>query len=310
MSSKAMIMYFAQHGSSSVFSNLAAYPARITGAIHWGFFSFNDTAALILFFLGALYLLLRVKRYKKNMLFLLIWIFSTLPLFFFKSGVLTAEVSNSSIFGALTISAGFIIYDLFSDRKLKWAGALIFGIIILSNLTLFVRNDFKDQNIFIIQSLVLGEEKQAVDYTYSSSRDKDFSVCALTNPLTINTLWSFLYKYYGEKKYGYIPYWSGKKQFLNASYMPYDENHSKQRYLIIEPPGGFPEFTKTTTVYQEDQISLLGGEKNFGLITVQKRELSPNKGEERDTQGLSHQDKQAAKDLLSYEQSYSCYNTY
>jgi len=310
MSTKAMLAYLNSHQSSSVLSNLSSYPDRISGAVHWGFFSFDDRLGLLLLAGVVIFLLYRFKTNRKPIMFLLIWLFSTLPLFFFKTGVLTAEVSNSSIFGALAIAFGFVIYDLVSSKKLWLVGAAMLVAVIASNLTLFVSNNFLDQNLFSLQSLVLGQEKQIIDYTYTTSTDKKFSVCALTNPLTINTLWSFLYKYYGEKKYGYLPDWSGKKQFLNASYLPYDVNHVNQRYLIIEPPGGFPDFTKWATIYQEDQMSNLIDKKYIGTIQVEKRILAPNKGKPRDTQHLSIDYMRRTVSLLSDDQNYSCYNTY
>ncbi len=310
MATKAMISYFGSHAgqSGSLLSNLNSYPARISGALHYGFFSFNKTLALLLFGGSLVYIYKTVKE-KKSLLFLLVWTFSTFPLFFFKSGVLTAEVINTSIFGALTIVFGLTIYNLFLS-KYKYLGVALLFIIVVSNLTLFIKNNFTSYKIFSLQTLVLKEEKQAIDYTYNSSSGKEFSVCALTNPLTINTLWSFLYNFYGKEKYGYLPYWSGKKQFLNSSLMPYDQNHVENRYLIIEPLGGIPEFTKWAIIYHEDQLSVLEEEKRFGDLTVQKRTFSPNKGLPRDTQDLSEDYLQRTVNLLSYEQSYSCYNSY
>lgn len=303
MGTKALIAYFGKHvsESGSLVSNLSAYPARISGALYFGFFSFNKLFSFLLLGGSLVYLYKEVKD-RKSILFLLLWTFSTFPLFFFRSGVITAEVINTSIFGALTIIFGLTIYKLLTS-KYSLVGLLILGAIIVSNLSLFVDNKFKPYNLFALQTLVLKNEKEAIDYTYESAKGEKFSICALTNPVTINTLWSYLYKYYGEKKYGYIPNWSGKKQFMHSSYLPYDQEHLPRRYLIIEPLGGIPEFAKWATIYQEDQVSILEEEKRFGDLIVQKRILDYNKGDPRETQGLSEEYLSRTLNLLTYEQS-------
>lgn len=310
MATKALLTYFFNHskeGGSSFLTNLNSYPARITGALYYGFFSFNRLLSIFLLG-GAIAYLIKVFKYRKSLLFLLIWFFSTLPLFFFKSGVLTTEVINTSIFGAITIIFACVVYELLKT-KVWILGILIFVIVVISNLSLFISYGFKPYNIFALQTLLLKDEKMAIDYTYKTSNGK-FSVCALTNPLTINTLWSFLYKYYGEDKFKYLPNWSGKKQDIHVSYLPYDQEHLSTRYLIIEPLGGIPEFTKWATIYEEDKVSILVEQKNFGDIIVQKRKLDFNKGDPRDTQHLSAEYLKRTLSLLSYDQSYSCYNNY
>jgi len=84
----------------------------------------------------------------------------------------------------------------------------------------------------------------------------------------------------------------------------------QDRYLIIEPLGGLPDFTVWATVYVEDQISVLEEEKRFGSLIVQKRRLNFNKGGPRDTQNLSPDLLSRTIDLVSVEQRYSCYNNY
>jgi len=216
MSTKALLSYFLSHSreSNSFLSNLNSYPARMSGALYYGFFWFSKSLAILLLLSALGYLYKTVKTERKSLIFLFIWTFSTLPLFFFKSGVLTAEVVNSSIFGALTIVFGLFIYKLFTSKKFMLLGLGLLIVVVVSNFTLFIRDDFKAYKLFSLQTLVLGEEKQLIDYTYKSSGGKQFSVCAVTNPLFINTLWSYLYHFYGKSKYGYVPYWSGQNNIL------------------------------------------------------------------------------------------------
>ncbi len=310
MALQSLIAYFGKHASESgsLIENLNSYPARISGALYYGFFSFNKSVSLLLLSASVIYLIKAIKD-RRLLIFLMIWTFSTFPLFFFKSGVITAEVINTSIFGALTIVFGLTIHNLLNTRY-KYLGVILLAAIIISNLTLFVREGFASYKLFSLQTLVLKEEEELIDYTYNSSNGEEFSICAVSNPLFVNTLWSYLYNFYGKERFGSVPYWSGQKQNLNASLIPYDTGKVKNRYLIIEPLGGIPLFASQAMIYMEDQISVIKETRNFGTLTVQKRELSLNKGEVRDSQRLSPGEVEELKRLISIDQRYSCYNNY
>jgi hypothetical protein len=149
-----------------------------------------------------------------------------------------------------------------------------------------------------------------IDYMYQSSHGQSFSICAVTRPLFINTLWGYLYHWYGLKKYGYLPFWSGQPQFLNENLLPYDINHVQSRYLIIEPLGGLPKNALASTVYLEDNTSKLDEVKQFGGITVQKRTLQAEPHVFLDTQKLTKNEIATLKTLTNGEPRYTCFTTY
>ena len=154
--------------------------------------------------------------------------------------------------------------------------------------------------------LLYKDEKKAIDYTYNQAEGKKFSICGVTNPLFINTVWSYLYKTYGEKKYGYLPFWAGQKQYLNRSFLSYDKEKPKLRFLILEPLIGIPDYSQKATIFLEDHVSELVEEKQFGHLKIQKRILRdkplPITKKELEKSGL--------KGVIEADPRYSCFIDY
>ncbi|MCX7881135.1 MAG: hypothetical protein N2482_01315 [Patescibacteria group bacterium] len=312
ISFKSLISYFLNQSEikNNILDSISMYIQRISEAIFYSFFSFNIFLSFLFFLFLIILFYRQVKINKKIKLFLSMWLFSTFPLFGFRSGVLNMVVINSTIFPVLTIIVSIFIYEL---KKLnKYLFFLVLIIIIFSNLFLYLNDNFSNTKLFALQSLLFKNEKEVLDYIYQSSKKENFSVCAVTNPLFINTLWSFLFKFYGEKKFGYLPYWSGQHQFLNKNFLPYlkKSNSLKTRYLIIEPEGGMPNFAVKTSIFLEDEISNLIEEKKFGSIRVQKRFLKSNKNKFSNSQKLSPEEILLIKKIKKIDPRYSCFHEY
>ena len=47
--------------------------------------------------------------------------------------------------------------------------------------------------------MLLSKQIATIDYTYKLANGKPFSINSLTSPLWINIVWTYLYKWYGEK---------------------------------------------------------------------------------------------------------------
>lgn len=316
MATKSLINYAVRQSSgysteffTSIISNGERYFDRITEAIGYSLFSYGKLIGFLILclFLELIWKNRKSKDEKKTFLFLCIWFFSTLPLFLFKSGVLNAQVINSSIFAPLTVIFGSGIYYLYKSSAPKSIKILIIVLILISNMSQMAADNFQSIKLFATQPLTLVNEKKVIDYSYNSAKREKFTICAVTNPLFINTLWSFLYSTYGTDKYGYVPYWSGQKQVQNKSYLPYG-NKTKLRYLIIEPLGGIPDVAKETTQYLEDKVSYLVEEKKFGDIIIQKRIIPSDKTNLFDSQNLSPERKRDMEGISRIEPRYNCFN--
>jgi hypothetical protein len=130
------------------------------------------------------------------------------------------------------------------------------------------------------RGVTTNHERDIVDYVYQSAGKQPFVITTITNPLWINTTWAYWFNIYSKPNYGYLPYLWGKDQtgYLGILPMQTDLATIKQRYLIIEPPEGIQKYWIAKSVYEEDLISDVVEEKQFGFFTVQKRVLHLDKG--------------------------------
>lgn len=309
---KSLSAYFLKHvqpGNEkfNVLNVFRKYYERISEMSYFSFFSFQRDLGTLLMYAFSFLAILSAKNNKK--IFLIICLFSTFPLFIFNSGVLTVQVINSSIFYIFTLTFASGIY--LSGNKHKIWIFIVLGVIFISNFNLFKKDNFKINTLFASHPLTYGLEKNAVDYMYQSSNKTPYSFCSVSNPLFFNTIWSFMFKTYGEKKYGYVPFWTGQKQFMNKNYLKDDITHINKRYLLIEPMVGIPDFAKTATIYLEDKRSRLLSETYFDQFIVQKRSLYTKENTAfTDTQKLSLNEIKSIEMVTNAEPRYYCYIGY
>jgi hypothetical protein len=108
---------------------------------------------------------------------------------------------------------------------------------------------------------------------------KEFSVYALTNPFNINTTWSYLFEWYGEDKYGFVPVWGGETAEGFLGNIKVSDSYSELpmlRFVIIEPTRGIPPNLISSFKDKEDIFSEIVQEKNFGAFVVQMRLMRRN----------------------------------
>jgi len=293
----------------TVTDSLSKYLQSFVGPIYNSFFSFNLFIGFLITVSFIIYSYFAIKD-KKALLFFYLCLFCTLPLFGFTSGVLNGEIVNGPILPLYTILFAFGIAYLLSLNRYWFFGLIILLALIASNANLFISSHFTDSTMFNERELILKDEKSAIDYTYKYSDGKPFSICAATGPLFVNTLWGYLYHWYGLTKYGYLPFWSGQKQTGSENLLPYDVNHVQNRYFIIEQTGIVPRKSLMGMIYLEDNTSRLGEIRQFGNITVEKRTLQPLPRVFMDTQQLTQSDISQLKTLFKQESRYTCYNNY
>jgi len=293
----------------TVADSLSKFIQSFSGPVYNSFFSFNLFIGFLITVSLIIYSYFIIKD-KKVLIFFYLCLFSTLPLFGFKTGVLNGEIVNGPILPFYTLIYALGIISFLNSEKHRLLGIVLLAAIFLSNAVLFTGNHFADSTMFNEQELILKDEKNAIDYTYLSSNGKPFSICAATGPLFVNTLWGYLYHWYGLSKYGYLPFWSGQKQIEPESLLPYDISHVQNRYFIIEQTGIVPRKSLMGMIYLEDNTSILDEIKYFGDITVEKRTLQPLPRVFMDTQKLTQSDISQLKTLFKQESRYTCYNNY
>lgn len=171
----------------------------------------------------------------------------------------------------VAVLAGIFLWKYLGKSKVLLFIVLI--IILGANSAKILKENKNGQTIFPLQlDLTIAKETQVVDYTYQKSNGNSFSVSTLTSPLYVNTLWSYLYNYYGKSKYGYLPYWVGHDQVGqlgdNLQLPPKD---LKEHFFIEEPTYGIPDLWVGYAKGDQDSMSTLVDQENFGQIVVQER---------------------------------------
>jgi len=150
----------------------------------------------------------------------------------------------------------------------------ILAIIIFGNISMILKENPKGSTLFSIQKdMILSNELAAIDYTYSQAKGKPFSINSLTSPLYINLVWTYLYQWYGQPKYGYLPGWHGRDQVGQLDSLKKVEKPGETSFLIIEPMDGIPPQYLELTVGEEDSKGKLVSEKYFGGLRIQRRKL-------------------------------------
>ncbi len=179
----------------------------------------------------------------------------------------------------LTVGIGVAVIALaaiflsMSWPKRKWLVALIFGVILFSNITTILSESKKGQAIFTIQNdMILSNQLKAIDYTYQKANGNAFSINSLTVPLWVNTTWSYLFNWYGLEKYGYLPEWQGRDQVGRlGNNLPNASVDTKLHFFIKVPPQGILKYHQETEAQAEEARSKLIEEVDFGELVVQQR---------------------------------------
>jgi len=225
---------------------------------------------ILILFLIFFWLFSREGRGISWPIFLVLWLFSHITVV--SLGGTSTPFLLVGIGPAASILLGITVYNLLVNRKVLVA-LVLSAVIIVGNLVMVVKQNPKGSVIFAIQKdMLLSKQMAAIDYTYQNAGGKDFSINTLTSPLWINIVWDYLYKWYGEPLYGYLPQWHGRDQVGQLGQLPPTSSMTQKYFLIIEPLNGIPELYLNDTIASENGVSKLVSEINFGDLRVQTRE--------------------------------------
>lgn len=256
------------------FPMLGLYLNRFAEYFYRGLLPFNVTFAA---FIGAVIIfwacrkIISREKLGDKLKFLLILLFSHAFLIAF-GGSSTPFINAGLEIVVFTLVAVFIIGN-FQKQKL-WISLLLI-LIAFSSINAIFKFNPNGQTIFAIQrGMTLTNQLAAIDYTYSASGGKAFTINTVTLPLWINTTWAYLYNWYGMQKYGFVPSFHGRDQRGYLGDLPQASANDEIYFFILEPSDGIPgQFVENTVTY-ESSFSDIVEQKNFGGITVQKRKLT------------------------------------
>lgn len=293
---KGLLSFFT-HGSSEVkdanflFAKLARFIDSLYGNISANIINFNLWYATGFFAILSLFVLWTVlsKRKKRGVvIFLFLWMISPGLFYIFEKN--NSYFLNIGNIYPLIMLTSFALWSLIKKipRALQVIIAVaVLGTILLSNGHLIVENNKHGETLLSVQTnITLSGEKEALDWMYTQSNGKPFSVNAVTNPLFINTTWAYLFDWYGKGKYGYMPSWFGYPQTGNYGdgvvYSPETEKAGRLHFLIIEPITGIPFEHILAYRRLEDQRSTLLETRKIEGFVVEKRVMKNTDHFERD----------------------------
>lgn len=220
-------------------------------------------------FLGGV-LALAVLPFLKNQKIILFYLFSNLPIFIF--GGHSNTYANIGLVTAAILAVINLI--IFVSKKNKLFASLLIFLILISNLYALIKNNPLGQVILVIPNdMVLKSELKLIDETYQKAGGEPFSINTLTLPLWNNTTWSYLYSWYGQKKYGYLPKFLGHDQvgLLGANTLEKIEEPQDITFFIIEPHVGIPDDIYNLEIGAENSKTELISETKYGELKLQFR---------------------------------------
>jgi uncharacterized protein (DUF486 family) len=147
-------------------------------------------------------------------------------------------------------------------------------IIIFSNIYMIFKIAPKGQVILVIpQDMNLKNQLKLIDETYTQAVGQPFSINTLTLPLWTNTTWAYLYSWYGQQKYGYVPSFYGRDPVgqLGENSLPKTSEPLETSFFIIEPHEGIPARFFDEEIQTEDSKTELISETNYGSLKLQER---------------------------------------
>lgn len=215
-----------------------------------------------------IFFLIKETKFRKQMIFLLIWLGSNLFLDLF--GPPQLYYVGIGLAAGLILFAAYFLIKIFNYNKIIFF--FLLGIILFSNGFLIFKQNPKGsiKALYVQEGMMLKDEKKVIDKIYQDTNGKPFVVNALMMPYKIKTTWAYLFSWYGQKKYGYLPFWGGEDVPGYSGTLPLGEI-KKPRYAIIEPKRGIPQNLQKEFQDSENGYGYPVWETKIGEFVIQKR---------------------------------------
>lgn len=175
----------------------------------------------------------------------------------------------------LLLAVSLVQLTRYKKRVFYW---LAIGLVVIfAGTNLFLIGVYKENSkhyLGVQQDALLSDQLELIDFTYTLSDGKNFSISTLTSPYGVNTTWSYLYSWYGQNTYRYLPVFMGPPQagWFGEGRLSESDLPSDIHFTIIEPDTGVNDI-----IFQDfllDQYRRTGAvvqEKEFGSLIVQVR---------------------------------------
>lgn len=142
--------------------------------------------------------------------------------------------------------------DIFLGKLFTGLVLIVFLIVNFGATKVF---DEERNHYFAIQKrALLSEQLSLIDKTYEIAAGQPFTFSATTNPYGINITWSYLYDWYGNKKYGYKPQFYGPSQtgYVGGNLLEEVDDPAPIHFTILEPDTGLPTLLHEQFISNQD----------------------------------------------------------
>lgn len=220
-------------------------------------------------FLGGLFAFVVLFSIRKEFL-LLFFLLSNIPIFIF--GGHTNTYANIGLVVPSILSVIFLLQKILKVNRVFVL--LIIAFILISNIFAIFKYNKEGQIILVIPNdMNLRNELKVIDKTYELAKGDPFSINTLTLPLWTNTTWAYLYSWYGQKKYGYVPSFYGHNQvgLLGNESLKLTNKPLNKTFFIIEPHVGIPDDRYQLEIGAENSKTKLVKEFSYGELILQYR---------------------------------------
>jgi len=263
-------------GDSAYSRNPFEFALFLARNIKMNILNANDGVAVGILALIAFGYFVVNQSYKRKYLYCLVWFVS--PVIIFSFGHHHSYFLTIGNLYALIMLASALLVSLLSKPGLGWRAIGTLLVVVILGANIYRIYDVKDKQEFLFSvqdDNDIYSQIQLVHWTYSQSAGEPFAINTVTNPLFINTTWSYMYDQFGRKAGKQMPAWKGVGQEgrfgSDIQYKKMSPQSDRLLYLIFEPSGGIPlEYYNSYSTF-EDRRSRLISEKKFGTYSVQKR---------------------------------------
>jgi 4-amino-4-deoxy-L-arabinose transferase-like glycosyltransferase len=214
------------------------------------------------------WLTLQAKKEKKYLL-VLIWLMSWVGLML--AGGHLAYYTNLGMSVAILIGMATILEKVQHKRILF---TCLIAVIFFSNLYLIYGRRDKGLITGIKPQpyMNLVDEREVVDLMYKTTNGKGFTLRLTGIPYKIQTVWYYLLREYGYKKYGYFPYWEHGNIIGYPGKLPVPSHGTTcVRFLVREPMTGLPVSLVNFDEEEENLFSKKISRQEIGQFTIEER---------------------------------------
>ncbi len=152
---------------------------------------------------------------------------------------------------------------------------VIIGLFLMSNFKMWSLESQQGVSMYFVPNgAYFRDELAVIDYTYQTAHGQPFSISTITNPYGYNTMWAYLYSWYGQTKYGYEPSWYGPDQtgLFGGDLLSRVDEPEIMHFSIEEPPPGIPDYLYQQFRFDQTQlVATPSATRYFGTLKVDYR---------------------------------------